>query len=126
MLPEPQNLAVRGPASGRRGHWGVAALPLFITRNILGIYVVDGANGSGGPAKPGSAGSSQREASMRVLQLCQKSEWPPMDQVLKGMEKTVASAGEDVNTTPLAGIMDVVSQFTGYNQNKDNPSMTEL
>lgn len=47
---------------------------------------------------------------MRVLQLCQKGEWPPMDQVLKGLEKAVASGGEEANTTPLAGIIDIVSR----------------
>lgn len=70
----------------------------------------DGANGGGGAAKPSSAGAT-REASMRVLQLCQKGEWPPMDQVLKGLEKTVAAGGDDVNPTPLAGIMDPVSTY---------------
>ncbi|XP_046663670.1 LOW QUALITY PROTEIN: serine/threonine-protein phosphatase 6 regulatory ankyrin repeat subunit A [Homalodisca vitripennis] len=49
---------------------------------------------------------------MRVLQLCQKGEWPPMDQVLKGLEKTVAAGGEDINTSPLAGIIDVATGMT--------------
>lgn len=32
-----------------------------------------------------------------------------MDQVLKGLEKLVATGGEDVNITPLAGLADPVS-----------------
>lgn len=70
------------------------------------------ANGSGSGSagtKPGSAGASARDGALRVLLLCQKGEWPPMDQVLKGMEKSVAAGGEEINTTPLAGIMDPVS-----------------
>lgn len=80
---------------------------------VLFVGVVDGSgNGSAGAAgasKPSSAGASLREAALRALQLCQKGEWPPMDQVLKNMEKAVAAGGEDVNPSPLAGIADVVS-----------------
>lgn len=38
-----------------------------------------------------------------------KGEWPPVDQVMKTIEKAIAAGGEDVNTTPLAGLMDPVS-----------------
>lgn len=38
-----------------------------------------------------------------------KGEWPPVDQVMKQIEKAIAAGGEDVNTTPLAGLMDPVS-----------------
>lgn len=80
---------------------------------VLFVGVLDGSgNGSAGAvgaSKPSSAGASLREAALRALQLCQKGEWPPMDQVLKNMEKAVAAGGEDVNPSPLAGIADVVS-----------------
>lgn len=59
--------------------------------------------------KPGSAGSSTREAALRVLQLSQKGEWPPVDQALKALEKIVAAGGEETNTTPLLGVVDPVS-----------------
>lgn len=69
----------------------------------------NGSAGAAGASKPNSAGASLREAALRALQLCQKGEWPPMDQVLKNLEKAVAAGGEDVNPSPLAGIADVVS-----------------
>jgi len=63
----------------------------------------------GSGKKPGSAGASSREAALRILQLSQKGEWPPVDQALKALEKIVAAGGEDTNTTPLLGVMDPVS-----------------
>jgi hypothetical protein len=63
----------------------------------------------GSGKKPGSAGASTREAALKVLQLCQKGEWPPVDQALKVLEKAVSAGGEDVNTTPLLGVVDPVS-----------------
>lgn len=63
----------------------------------------------GSGKKPGSAGASTREAALKVLQLSQKGEWPPVDQALKALEKIVASGGEDINTTPLLGVLDPVS-----------------
>jgi hypothetical protein len=63
----------------------------------------------GSGKKPGSAGASTREAALRVLQLSQKGEWPPVDQALKVLEKAVAAGGEDTNTAPLLGVMDPVS-----------------
>lgn len=59
--------------------------------------------------KPQSAGASNKDAAQRVLTLCQKGEWAPIDQILKGMEKAIAAAGEDANTVPLAGVLDIVS-----------------
>lgn len=59
--------------------------------------------------KPGSAGASTKEAALKVLQLSQKGEWPPVDQALKALEKIVASGGEETNTTPLLGVVDPVS-----------------
>ncbi|KAL0267531.1 UNVERIFIED_CONTAM: hypothetical protein PYX00_009777 [Menopon gallinae] len=41
-----------------------------------------------------------------------KGEWPPVDQVLKALEKSVAAAGEDANSAPLAGIADPVTGMT--------------
>lgn len=52
---------------------------------------------------------SIREGAQRLLVLAMKGEWPPVDQVLKALEKSVAAAGEDGNLTPLAGIADPVS-----------------
>ncbi|KAJ9595643.1 hypothetical protein L9F63_013158, partial [Diploptera punctata] len=67
--------------------------------------------GSGGK-KPGSAGASTREAALKVLQLSQKGEWPPVDQALKALEKIVAQGGEDTNTSPLLGVIDPASGMT--------------
>ncbi|GFG36261.1 hypothetical protein Cfor_08873 [Coptotermes formosanus] len=66
----------------------------------------------GSGKKPGSAGASTREAALRVLQLSQKGEWPPVDQALKVLEKAVAAGGEDTNTAPLLGVMDPVTGMT--------------
>jgi hypothetical protein len=63
----------------------------------------------GSGKKPGSAGASTRDAALKVLQLSQKGEWPPVDQALKALEKIVASGGEDTNSTPLLGVLDTVS-----------------
>ncbi|KAK6640210.1 hypothetical protein RUM44_011896 [Polyplax serrata] len=65
-----------------------------------------------GDAKPGSAGVNIREGTHRLLALAMKGEWPPVDQVLKSIEKAVASGGEDVNTAPLMGVMDPITGMT--------------
>ncbi|XP_027850754.2 serine/threonine-protein phosphatase 6 regulatory ankyrin repeat subunit A isoform X2 [Aphis gossypii] len=59
-----------------------------------------------------SPGSSIRDGAQRILQLCQKSEWPPLDQALKVVEKLVAAGGEDVTSTPLAGVVDQSNGMT--------------
>ncbi|XP_058818348.1 serine/threonine-protein phosphatase 6 regulatory ankyrin repeat subunit A isoform X2 [Topomyia yanbarensis] len=41
-----------------------------------------------------------------------KSEWAPVEAVLKGLEKAVAAGGEDANLTPLAGVMDLATGMT--------------
>nr|AOR81468.1 no mechanoreceptor potential C [Nilaparvata lugens] len=66
----------------------------------------------GAPARQNSAGASGRDISARILQLSQKGDWPPMDQVIKSLEKLVASGGEDVNPQPLAGIADHATGMT--------------
>jgi hypothetical protein len=63
----------------------------------------------GSAKRPSSAGASIREAALRVLQLSQKGEWPPVDQALKVLEKIVAAGGEETNTVPLLGVVDPVS-----------------
>lgn len=68
------------------------------------------------PAKPQSAGATQRDGSLKLLNLAMKSEWTPIDQVLKVLEKAVAAGGEDTNTTPMAGIMDPVSIIKALRQ----------
>ena len=67
--------------------------------------------------KPGSAGVSIREGSHRLLALAMRGEWPPVDQVLKAIEKAVAAGGEDVNSTPLSGVVDPVSFRWGLKTN---------
>ncbi|KAK5645294.1 hypothetical protein RI129_006594 [Pyrocoelia pectoralis] len=62
--------------------------------------------------KPQSAGVASRDAAQRVLALCQKGEWAPVDQVLKSMEKAIANAGDDANTVPLAGVIDLATGMT--------------
>lgn len=59
--------------------------------------------------KPGSAGATVRDGAQKVLTLAMKSEWAPVEAVLKGLEKAVAAGGEETNVTPLAGVMDPVS-----------------
>ncbi|KAK3920064.1 Caskin-2, partial [Frankliniella fusca] len=79
--------------------------------------------GPAGDKKPGSAGATSRDAALRLLSMCQKGEWPPVDQALKSLEKAVAaakaeakadpaSAGEDVVTLPLAGVADPSTGMT--------------
>lgn len=58
--------------------------------------------------KPQSAGTNVRDAAQKVLALCQKGEWAPVDQVLKSIEKAATSAGEDAVTNPLLGVADPV------------------
>ena len=53
----------------------------------------------------------QRDAAQKVLNLALKQEWTPMESTLKSMEKMVAAGGEEISTTPLAGVMDPVSVF---------------
>jgi len=67
---------------------------------------------TGGP-KPGSAGATTRDAAQRLLALCQKSEWPGVDQLLKNLEKVVSSSGsaEEGVANPLAGVADPVSHY---------------
>ncbi|KAF5306177.1 hypothetical protein FQR65_LT07453 [Abscondita terminalis] len=62
--------------------------------------------------KPQSAGVTTRDAAQKVLSLCQRGEWAPVDQVLKSMEKAIANAGEDANTVPLAGVIDLATGMT--------------
>lgn len=63
------------------------------------------------PPKPQSAGASTRDAAQKLLGLTMRQEWTPIEQVMKSLEKAVASSGggDDINTTPLAGVMDPVS-----------------
>lgn len=61
------------------------------------------------PKPPVSAGQTQRDAAQKALNLALKQEWTPLEQTLKGMEKMIAAGGEDINSTPLAGVMDIVS-----------------
>lgn len=61
------------------------------------------------PPKPQSAGASTRDAAQKLLGLTMRQEWTPIEQVMKSLEKAVAGASDDINTTPLAGVMDPVS-----------------
>ncbi|XP_055644880.1 serine/threonine-protein phosphatase 6 regulatory ankyrin repeat subunit B isoform X8 [Toxorhynchites rutilus septentrionalis] len=62
--------------------------------------------------KPGSAGATVRDGAQKVLNLAIKSEWAPVEAVLKGLEKAVAAGGEEANLTPLAGVMDPATGMT--------------
>ncbi|KAJ8936153.1 hypothetical protein NQ318_010564, partial [Aromia moschata] len=66
----------------------------------------------GTSSKPQSAGANVRDAAQRILSLCQKGEWGSVDQILKSMEKSIANAGEDANTSPLAGVLDSTTGMT--------------
>lgn len=61
------------------------------------------------PSKPQSAGATTRDGAQKLLNLAMKSEWTPVDNSIKQLEKAVAAGGEEVSTTPLAGVMDPVS-----------------
>lgn len=60
--------------------------------------------------KPVSAGQTQRDAGTKAMNLALKQEWTPLETTLKSMEKFVAAGGDDVNSHPLAGVMDPVSK----------------
>ncbi|XP_035912924.1 serine/threonine-protein phosphatase 6 regulatory ankyrin repeat subunit B isoform X3 [Anopheles stephensi] len=62
--------------------------------------------------KPGSAGATVRDGAQKVLNLAMKSEWAPVEAVLKGLEKAVAAGGDDSNQTPLAGVLDPATGMT--------------
>ncbi|KAG5868555.1 hypothetical protein JTB14_019499 [Gonioctena quinquepunctata] len=66
----------------------------------------------GTSSKPQSAGANVRDAAQRILVLCQKGEWAPVDQIIKSMEKAIANAGEEANSVPLAGVLDLVTGMT--------------
>ncbi|EFN78597.1 Ankyrin-1 [Harpegnathos saltator] len=63
-------------------------------------------------SKPGSAGATAREGAQRLLGLAARGEWAPVDQLLKSLEKTVQSAGEDGFIAPLAGVLDPMTGMT--------------
>jgi len=71
-----------------------------------------GATGGEAPqpgSKPSSAGATAREGAQRLLGLAARGEWAPVDQLLKSLEKTVQSAGDDAFIVPLTGVLDPVS-----------------
>lgn len=65
--------------------------------------------------KPQSAGATVRDAAQKLLGLTMRQEWTPVEQVIKNMEKAVASSNDDMNLSPLAGVLDPVSVFFGLN-----------
>ncbi|KAI4500429.1 hypothetical protein M0802_004391 [Mischocyttarus mexicanus] len=83
-----------------------------------GSSVITSSNGgtSGEPSqpgsKPGSAGATAREGAQRLLALSARGEWPPVDQLLKSMEKAVQNAAEEGFVAPLAGLMDPTTGMT--------------
>lgn len=70
-----------------------------------------GKEDGGGTPKPGSAGSSVRDAALRVLMLSLKSEWTAVEGVIKSLEKAVEKAGDEIKLQPLAAIVDPVRVF---------------
>lgn len=81
----------------------------FISYNFFKKIILGGP----GPPKPTSAGASLREGAQKLLLLTVKGEWPPVDQLLKVLEKAVTAAtsanSEDPAPAPLAGVFDPVS-----------------
>lgn len=61
------------------------------------------------PPKPQSAGASTREGAQKILTLAMKSEWTPVEAVIKALEKAVVAGGEELSLVPLAGVSDPVS-----------------
>lgn len=59
--------------------------------------------------KPQSAGATTRDGAQKLLNLAMKGEWVPIENTMKQLEKAVAAATDEINTTPLAGVMDPVS-----------------
>ncbi|XP_070159697.1 serine/threonine-protein phosphatase 6 regulatory ankyrin repeat subunit B isoform X2 [Polyergus mexicanus] len=76
----------------------------------------NGGTAGGEPSQPGSkpssAGATAREGAQRLLGLAARGEWAPVDQLLKSLEKTVQSAGEDGFIVPLAGVLDPMTGMT--------------
>lgn len=62
------------------------------------------------PPKPQSAGASVRDAAQKLLGLTMRQEWTPIEQVIKSLEKAVANSSEEINLSPLAGVLDPVSK----------------
>lgn len=60
------------------------------------------------PPKPQSAGASVRDAAQKLLGLTMRQEWTPVEQVIKSLEKAVANSNDDMNLSPLAGVLDPV------------------
>lgn len=98
------------PASVKGGVAGPGADPDL--KEDAAMDAADKKDGKGDEAttpKPISAGQTQRDAANKVLNLSLKQEWTPLEQTLKSMEKFIAAGGEEVNSSPLAGVMDPVS-----------------
>jgi len=75
-----------------------------------------GAGGSGAgegageqEARAPSAGPNLREMAFRVLTLCQKGEYPAVDQLLKNIDKLHQTSPLEDGQLPLAGVQDPVS-----------------
>lgn len=90
----------------------------------------DAAKGDGPEvvAKPQSAGASTRDAAQKILSLALKGEWSAVEQNLKSLEKLVAGGGEDVNTVPLAGVVDLVCHclFSGIRRSLVKTTSVEV
>lgn len=90
----------------------------------------NGGTAAGDPSQPGSkpssAGATAREGAQRLLGLAARGEWAPMDQLLKSLEKTVQSAGEDGFIVPLAGVLDPVSSIDMIAEKKVLSTKTKL
>ncbi|XP_011695992.1 PREDICTED: ankyrin-3-like [Wasmannia auropunctata] len=63
-------------------------------------------------SKPSSVGAIVREEAQRLLDLAARREWDVVDQLLKSLEKTVQSTGEDGFIVPLAGVLDTTTGMT--------------
>lgn len=80
-------------------------------KDIKGTAAAAASTDDANPAKPQSAGASVRDAAQKLLGLTMRQEWTPIEQVIKSLEKAVAAAGDEMNLSPLAGVLDPVSIY---------------
>lgn len=73
--------------------------------------VTKGADSEAPTPKPQSAGATTRDGAQKLLNLAMKGEWVPIENTMKQLEKAVAASTDEINTTPLAGVLDPVSNL---------------
>ncbi|XP_011695991.1 PREDICTED: ankyrin-3-like [Wasmannia auropunctata] len=63
-------------------------------------------------SKPSSVGATVKEEAQKLLGLAARKEWAVVDQLLKSLEETVQSTGEDGFIVSLAGVLDTTTGMT--------------